>query len=129
MGMEIAALGSKANVIRKLNRTGIPLYDSSIIESQQNEVYIPAEKEFNFQFDGVGIAGILPGAILYSHCRKLVSFVPKTDGLYEAKYGIVETPDGKETCDVTLFEITKDAGENYVRNEMKSYKVINDYCK
>tara|TARA_R110001599_G_scaffold216434_1_gene414659 strand:+ start:652 stop:1284 length:633 start_codon:yes stop_codon:yes gene_type:complete len=127
-GQQIAVLGSKANLIRSLSRNGVPLYDSNISDSHQNEVYIPANDEFSFQFNGVGIAGILPGAVFYSWCRKIVTFTPKANGLYEALYDVIETPEGKETCDVKLFEISKNAGGEYVKSEAEDYNVVHNYC-
>ena len=131
----IATLGSKANLVRGLSRLDMPLYNASIPDSHQNEVYVPAGSSFSFQFNGVGITGITPGAVeadkgvLYSWCRKIVSFTPKADANYEALYDYVTAPNGKQTCGVTLFEIVKDANGNYKKEEAKNYKVEHNYCK
>ncbi|MCL1127863.1 hypothetical protein [Shewanella surugensis] len=83
-------------------------------DSHQNEVYIPAGTPFRFQFNGVGITGIDSGktsyqeGILYSWCRKMVSFTPEKNKHYEAVYDYVSTDEGQETCGVTLFELTAD---------------------
>tara|TARA_Y100000310_G_C20459954_1_gene704861 strand:+ start:182 stop:619 length:438 start_codon:yes stop_codon:yes gene_type:complete len=71
----IATLGVKANLVRSLSRLNMPAYDTELGDSHQNEVYIPAEKQFSFQFNGVGITGFSPGqndsgGVLYSWCRK-----------------------------------------------------------
>ncbi|GAA5525146.1 hypothetical protein Maes01_01711 [Microbulbifer aestuariivivens] len=131
---QIATLGSKANLIRSLSRNGIPLYDSGISDSHQNEVYIPAGNQFAFQFNGVGIAGYFPGVIdtnygaLYSWCRRIVSFTPAPGGLYEAIYDIIEAPNGRKACDVKLFEISKNAAGAYEKVEAQNYNVVSKYC-
>ncbi|HTF97024.1 MAG TPA: hypothetical protein VL995_12880 [Cellvibrio sp.] len=131
----IATLGSKANLVRSLSRLDMPLYNKDIPDSHQNEVYIPAGSEFSFQFNGVGITGFTPGAVeadkgvLYSWCRKIVSFTPQKDGNYEALYDYVDAPNGKKTCGVKLFEIKKAADGSYSKEEAKSYKVEHNYCK
>jgi len=132
---QIATLGAKANLVRSLSRLDMPLYDDKIPASHQNEVYIPAGNEFSFQFNGVGITGITPGVtetsspILYSWCRKIISFTPKADANYEAVYDYVKTSNGKETCGVKLYDIIKDATGNFTKEETKNYKVESSYCK
>ena len=130
----IATLGFKANLVRSLNRINMPAYNESISDSHQNEVYIPANKKFLFQFNGVGISGFAPGqtdsgGALYSWCRKIVSFTPKTNANYEALYDYVEMPNGKETCGVKLFEIVEKSSETYEKIEVEDYQVIESYCK
>ena len=66
--------------------------------------------------------------MFYSWCRKIVTFTPKANGLYEALYDVIETPEGKETCDVKLFEISKNAGGEYVKSEAEDYNVVHNYC-
>lgn len=130
---QVATLGSKANLIRSLSRNGIPLYNSDISDSHQNEVYVPAGKEFAFQFNGVGITGFSPGVsnardgLLYSWCRKIVKFTPSVGGLYEALYDIIEI-EGRETCDVKLFEIAENTNGEYEKTESQNYEVIHHYC-
>jgi hypothetical protein len=131
---QIATLGSKANLIRSLSRNGIPLYNSDISDSHQNEVYVPSGKEFAVQFNGVGITGFSPGVsnsrdgLLYSWCRKILKFTPESNAYYEALYEIVETPEGKETCDVRLFNIAKNSNGKYEKAESKNYEVVHNYC-
>lgn len=131
----IATLGAKANLVRSLNRLDMPLYNKDIPDSHQNEVYIPAGAEFSFQFNGVGITGITPGAVeldkglIYSWCRKVVTFTPQKNANYEALYDYVNTPDGKKTCGVKLFELVKKEDGNYIKQEAKNYKVEHNYCK
>lgn len=131
---QMTTLGSKANLIRSLSRNGVPLYDSNISDSHQNEVYIPAGGEFAFQFNGVGITGFSPGVtntkdgFLYSWCRKIVRFNPEAGGFYEAQYHIIENDEGKETCGVKLFEISQKSNGEYEKNEAKNYDVIHRYC-
>lgn len=98
----LTTLGLKANLVRRLSRINMPLYNKDIGDSHQNEVYIPAGKAFTFQFNGVGITGIDPGktstqeSILYSWCRKMVSFTPEKNKNYEAVYDYVTTDDGQK---------------------------------
>ncbi len=130
----IATLGVKANLVRSLSRLNMPAYDDELGDSHQNEVYIPAGKEFSFQFNGVGIAGFSPGqtdsgGALYSWCRKIVAFTPLAEADYEALYDYVELPNGKETCGVKLFQIIKSDSGEYEKVEVDSYKVIENYCK
>lgn len=131
----IAALGSKANLVRSLNRINIPLYNKEIPDSHQNEVYVPAGSDFSFQFNGVGITGITPGeietdkGILYSWCRKVVSFTPQKNSNYEALYDYMDAPNGKKTCGVKLFEIMASADGSHTKKELKNYKVEHNYCK
>ena len=62
--VHIATLGSKANLVRSLSRINMPMYNSDIPDSHQNEVYIPATGDtFAFQFEGVGITGFTPGQV------------------------------------------------------------------
>lgn len=130
----IATLGFKANLVRSLSRLEMPAYDSAISDSHQNEVYIPANKKFSFQFNGVGISGFAPGqtdsgGALYSWCRKIVSFTPVANANYEAVYDYVTLPNGKETCGVKLFEIVEESTETYLKVEVSGYRVIENYCK
>ncbi|PKF56182.1 hypothetical protein CW748_11045 [Alteromonadales bacterium alter-6D02] len=130
----IATLGSKANLVRSLSRIGMPAYNENISDSHQNEVYIPANNKFLFQFNGVGISGFAPGqtdsgGALYSWCRKIVSFTPVANTNYEALYDYIELPNGKETCGVKLFEIVGNGSDNYTKVEVKDYQVIENYCK
>lgn len=131
----IATLGSKANLVRSLSRLDIPLYNASIPDSHQNEIYVPAGSTFSFQFNGVGINGITPGTVevdkgvLYSWCRKIVSFTPQANANYEALYDYVDAGNGQKTCGVKLFEIIKDNSGNYKKDEVKNYKVEHNYCK
>ncbi|NMR26097.1 hypothetical protein HH219_11215 [Pseudoalteromonas sp. NEC-BIFX-2020_015] len=133
-GSHIATLGLKANLVRSLSRLDMPAYDTKLGDSHQNEVYIPAQVPFSFQFNGVGIAGFAPGktdsgGALYSWCRKIVSFEPKENGNYEALYDYIELPNGKETCGVKLFEIVADSSGDYKKVEMEDYQVVENYCK
>ncbi|MFC3153342.1 hypothetical protein ACFOEK_20040 [Litoribrevibacter euphylliae] len=131
---QITILGSKANLFRSLDRNGVPLYNSEISDSHQNEVYVPAGTEFSFQFNSVGFAGFSPGVYdpkygaMYAWCRKIVTFTPEPNGNYEALFDFVELPSGKETCDVTLFEITKNNQGDYVKSESQDYNVVDRYC-
>lgn len=130
----IATLGVKANLIRSLSRLDMPAYDKTLGDSHQNEVYIPAEKPFTFQFNGVGISGFAPGqtdsgGALYSWCRKIISFEPKINGNYEALYDYVKLASGKETCGVKLFEMVKTSRNEYTKVEVEKYQVIENYCK
>lgn len=130
----IATLGSKANLVRSLSRIGMPAYNEDISDSHQNEVYIPANNKFLFQFNGVGISGFAPGktdsgGALYSWCRKIVSFTPTANSNYEALYDYVELANGKETCGAKLFEIVEDTPNQYSKIEVKDYQVIENYCK
>ena len=131
----IATLGAKANMVRSLSRIDMPLYNNKIADSHQNEVYIPAGSEFSFQFSGIGITGFTPGTIetdkglLYSWCRKVVTFTPQKNANYEALYDYIDAPNGKKTCGVKLFELVQNADGSYVRQESKSYKVEHNYCK
>lgn len=130
----IATLGVKANLVRSLSRIDMPAYNDKISDSHQNEVYIPANEEFIFQFNGVGISGFAPGqtdsgGALYSWCRKIVSFTPVANANYEALYDYVELASGKETCGVKLFEIVEDSPETYTKIEAKNYQVIENYCQ
>jgi uncharacterized protein YceK len=131
----IATLGSKANLVRSLSRLDMPLYNKEIPDSHQNEVYIPAGSEFSFQFSGIGITGFTPGTVeadkglIYSWCRKVVSFTPQKNGNYEALYDYVDAPNGKKTCGVKLFEIVKNSDGSYLKQEAKNYKVEQSYCK
>ncbi|QSX42401.1 hypothetical protein [Shewanella cyperi] len=130
----IATLGVKANLIRSLSRLNMPAYDNELGDSHQNEVYVPAEKPFSFQFNGIGISGFAPGEVdsggaLYSWCRKIVTFEPKADTNYEALYDYVTLPNGKETCGVKLFEIVEGSGATYEKVEVANYKVVENYCK
>jgi hypothetical protein len=131
----IATLGAKANLVRSLSRIDMPLYSKEIPDSHQNEVYIPAGSAFSFQFNGVGIAGFTPGTVeadkglIYSWCRKVVSFTPEKNANYEALYDYVDAPNGEKTCGVKLFEIVKGADGNHSKVELKSYKVEHNYCK
>jgi len=130
----IATLGVKANLVRSLSRIDMPAYNDNISDSHQNEVYIPANKEFLFQFNGVGISGFAPGqtdsgGALYSWCRKIVSFTPAANTNYEALYDYVELPNGKETCGVKLFEIVEKSPDTYAKIEAKDYQIIENYCK
>ena len=130
----IATLGVKANLVRSLSRLNMPAYNEEISDSHQNEVYIPAGKEFSFQFNGVGITGFAPGksntkdGFLYSWCSKIISFTPTSNSNYEALYDYVELPNGKETCGVKLFEIVKSTNQVYKKVEVDNYQVIEDYC-
>ncbi|MBT1442916.1 hypothetical protein KJI95_00035 [Shewanella sp. JM162201] len=130
----ITVLGVKANLVRSLSRIDMPLYNSSIPDSHQNEVHIPASAPLSFQFNGVGIAGFTPGepdgkqGALYSWCRKVVTFTPAKDRNYEALYDYTEAPNGRETCGVKLFEIVKGVDGNYSKIEVKDYKVEHNYC-
>ncbi|WP_298770329.1 hypothetical protein [uncultured Shewanella sp.] len=130
----LATLGLKANLVRRLSRINMPLYNKSISDSHQNEVYIPAGEEFTFQFNGVGITGFDPGkvshqeGILYSWCRKMVSFTPEKDKNYEAVYDYITIDEGRETCGVTLFELTKNENGQYHREELTHYQVKHNYC-
>jgi hypothetical protein len=130
----IATLGFKANLVRSLSRLDMPAYDDAISDSHQNEVFIPANKKFSFQFNGVGISGFAPGetdlgGALYSWCRKIVSFTPVANANYEAVYDDVTLPNGKETCGVKLFEIVKESTGSYLKVEVSDYRVIENYCK
>jgi hypothetical protein len=130
----IATLGFKANLVRSLNRINMPAYNDKISDSHQNEVYIPANKKFLFQFNGVGISGFAPGqtdsgGALYSWCRKTISFTPIANSNYEALYDYVELSNGKETCGVKLFEIVESSPETYAKVEVQDYQVIENYCK
>ena len=132
--LNIATLGVKANLVRSLSRIDMPAYNDEISDSHQNEVYIPANSEFMFQFNGVGISGFTPGqtdsgGALYSWCRKIVSFTPQTNKNYEALYDYVELPNGKETCGVKLFEIIESGPDTYTKVEATDYQVIENYCK
>ncbi len=129
----IVTLGVKANLVRSLSRLNMPAYDTELGDSHQNEVYIPAEKQFSFQFNGVGITGFSPGqndsdGVLYSWCRKIITFMPKEDANYEALYDYVELPNGKETCGVKLFEIVLSNEGTYEKVESSNYKVVENYC-
>ena len=130
----IATLGSKANLVRSLSRINMPAYNENISDSHQNEVYIPANSRFLFQFNGVGITGFAPGnadsdGFMYSWCRKVISFTPKANANYEALYDYVTLPNGKETCGVQLFEIVESSPETYIKEEVEDYQVIEEYCK
>ncbi|KGJ90961.1 hypothetical protein [Colwellia psychrerythraea] len=130
----IVTLGFKANLVRSLNRIDMPAYNNEVSDSHQNEVYIPAGNKFFFQFNGVGISGFAPGqsdsgGVLYSWCRKAISFVPTANSNYEAVYDYVELPNGKETCGVKLFEIVEQSSETYSKVEVEDYKIIENYCK
>lgn len=130
----IATLGSKANLVRSLSRINMPAYNEDISDSHQNEVYIPAGDSFLLQFNGVGITGFSPGntdsdGMLYSWCRKVISFTPKADSNYEALYDYVKLPNGKETCGVQLFEILESSPEMYIKEEVEDYQVFEEYCK
>lgn len=131
----IATLGSKANAVRSLNRIDMPLYNKAIPDSHQNEVYIPAGAPFAFQFNGVGLTGFTPGSveadkgIIYSWCRKVVSFTPQKNANYEALYDYVDAPNGKKTCGVKLYEITKSKDGNFAKQEVSNYTVEHNYCK
>ncbi|WOH36424.1 hypothetical protein RI844_13710 [Thalassotalea fonticola] len=131
---QIATLGFKVNLLRSLNRIDMPAYNNDITDSHQNEIYIPAENKFFFQFNGVGISGFAPGqtdsgGALYSWCRKAVAFTPMANSNYEAIYDYVELPNGKETCGVKLFEIVENSPETYSKVEVNDYQVIENYCK
>ncbi len=81
----------------------------------------------------MGIAGFSPASnpadsIMYSWCRKLVSFTPEADSNYEALYDYVELPNGKEACGVTLFEIVENNQGDYSKVEVSDYKVVGNYC-
>lgn len=130
----IATLGFKANLVRSLNRIDMPAYNNKINDSHQNEVYIPANKKFLLQFNGVGISGFAPGktdsgGALYSWCRKIISFTPTVNANYEALYDYVELSNGKETCGVKLFEIVEQNPDTYAKIEVEDYQVIENYCK
>ncbi|WP_299004462.1 hypothetical protein [uncultured Shewanella sp.] len=130
----LATLGLKANLVRRLSRIDMPLYNHEISDSHQNEVYIPAGREFTFQFNGVGITGIDPGktstqeGILYSWCRKLVSFIPEKNRNYEAVYDYITTDEGRETCGVTLFELAENDNGQFHRKALTDYQVKHHYC-
>ena len=131
----MATLGAKANLVRSLSRLDIPLYNSKIPASHQNEIFIPAGESFSFQFNGVGITGITPGVteasspILYSWCRKIISFTPKANANYEAVYDYVDSFNGKKTCGVKLFEISKGGDGEFVKKEESSYATSDVNCK
>lgn len=131
----IATLGAKANLVRSLSRIDMPLYNTAIPDSHQNEVYVPAGAPFAFQFNGIGIAGFTPGTVeadkglIYSWCRKVVSFTPQKNANYEALYDYVDAPNGKKTCGVKLFEIIKGSEGSYTKKEVTDYKVEHSYCK
>ncbi|KID57622.1 hypothetical protein JF50_10645 [Pseudoalteromonas luteoviolacea] len=133
-GGHIATLGVKANLVRSLSRLDMPAYDEKLGDSHQNEVYIPAQKPFSFQFNGVGISGFTPGqtdsgGALYSWCRKIITFTPVENANYEALYDYIELPNGKETCGVKLFEIVADEQSKYKKVEVDNYQVVENYCK
>jgi hypothetical protein len=129
-GGEIAVLGIKANLIgdRQAGRIiGMPLYNKAIPAKQQTELKIEANKPLSFAFAGVGISSILPTSIEYSYCKKKIEFTPVENVNYEAVYDIVKTPKGKD-CSAKLYEI-KEVSGNFVREESKNYKLIENYCK
>ncbi|NOH61162.1 hypothetical protein [Vibrio sp. RE88] len=130
----MAILGTKANLIRSLSRLDMPGYDEELGDSHQNEVYIPANHKFSFQFSSVGISGISPGVTdsggaLYAWCRRIISFEPIENHNYEALFNFVELPNGDETCSVKLFEIVKDAQKEYKKVEVENYSVVQIYCQ
>lgn len=131
---EIATLGANANLVRSLSRIGMPMYNAEINERHQNEVYIPAGKEFAFEFNGVGISGFSPGqtssayGTLYAWCRIVIVFRPENNAYYEAVYNYVETPEGKETCDATLYEIKANIEGEFSKTEVSNYRKNFNYC-
>lgn len=130
----IATLGFKVNLTRSLSRIGMPAQDKKIINAQQNEVYIPAGKDFTMKFSGVGLGSFGPGqsrsegGINYNFCEKLLTFNAKANTDYEAVYDFVTVPDQGETCVVKLYQIVPQPDQSYQKVLVPDYKVIDQYC-
>jgi hypothetical protein len=126
---QIAVLGSRANSVRKLSRNGIPLYDTSISDSHQNEVYVRAGREFSFQFNGYNFNYRDSNRVRHDVCKKIITFKPEKNKFYEARYDTSWDENRVKTCSAVLYEISKNSNGIYQRNEVSNYKIISNYCK